>query len=317
MTGGRPAGVVLAAGEGTRLRPLTSLRPKALCPVGNVPLVDLAVHRVAAVTGAGPEHVAVNAHRGADAVLAHLGRRATVSREHPQALGTAGALGALRDWIDGRDVLVTNADLYLPAGLGRFAEGWDGRRSRLLCRPVTGRGDFPLPPGRGATAPDPPDGAAGRHEAPPGPGEGAGSAPEAPVGSPGGLRYVGVCLLPWTTVARLAPTPSGLYEVLWREQAAREELDLVTLLEVGAGEVAVDCGTPRDYLMANLHAGGGRSVVGAGAQVEGTLQRCVVWDGAWVDPQEHLVEVIRAGTRRDPVTVAAGPVPLTPRAVDR
>ena len=39
-------GVVLAAGRGTRLRPLTRLRPKALCPVGNVPLVDLALERV-------------------------------------------------------------------------------------------------------------------------------------------------------------------------------------------------------------------------------------------------------------------------------
>src|SRR5437660_59073 len=43
LTGGDPlAGIVLAAGAGTRLAPLTRLRPKALCPVGNVPLVDLA-----------------------------------------------------------------------------------------------------------------------------------------------------------------------------------------------------------------------------------------------------------------------------------
>ncbi|HLF41375.1 MAG TPA: sugar phosphate nucleotidyltransferase, partial [Acidimicrobiia bacterium] len=42
----RSAGVVLAAGLGTRLRPLTDLRPKALCPVGNVALVDLALARL-------------------------------------------------------------------------------------------------------------------------------------------------------------------------------------------------------------------------------------------------------------------------------
>lgn len=70
----RPAGVVPAAGAGTRLRPLTSLRPKALCPVGGVPLVDLAL-------------------------AAHL---------------------------DGRDALVTNADAYLPGGIGRFAGSRDG-----------------------------------------------------------------------------------------------------------------------------------------------------------------------------------------------
>ena len=44
----RPVGVVLAAGAGTRLRPLTDLRPKALCPVANRPLVDWALDRVAA-----------------------------------------------------------------------------------------------------------------------------------------------------------------------------------------------------------------------------------------------------------------------------
>ena len=42
------AAVVLAAGAGTRLRPLTRLRPKALCPVGDRPLVDHALDRVGA-----------------------------------------------------------------------------------------------------------------------------------------------------------------------------------------------------------------------------------------------------------------------------
>ena len=43
----RIAGFVLAAGAGTRLRPLTTVCPKALCPVGGTPLVDLAIERVA------------------------------------------------------------------------------------------------------------------------------------------------------------------------------------------------------------------------------------------------------------------------------
>ena len=43
------AGVVLAAGAGTRLRPLTLVRPKPLCPVGDRPLVDHALDRVATV----------------------------------------------------------------------------------------------------------------------------------------------------------------------------------------------------------------------------------------------------------------------------
>ena len=47
-------GVVLAAGEGRRLRPLTDLRPKPLCPVGNRALLDLALERVRPVVGASP-----------------------------------------------------------------------------------------------------------------------------------------------------------------------------------------------------------------------------------------------------------------------
>ena len=61
-------GVVLAAGRGTRLRPLTRLRPKALCPVGNVPLVDLALERVRPAV----EAVAVNLHHGRRALDLHL-----------------------------------------------------------------------------------------------------------------------------------------------------------------------------------------------------------------------------------------------------
>ena len=265
------AGVVLAAGAGTRLRPLTDLRPKALCPVGTVPLLDLALRRLEPLAGRGRGAVAVNANAQAAAVRAHAAGRAYVCVEAGEALGTAGALGRLRGWIDGRDVVVTNADAYLPGGLGALADaagGWDGARSRLLCTRDEGSpGDFP--------------------------------------GVARGLRYVGACVLPWRAVRELSDTPSGLYEVLWRAQAERSAVELVTLEEAGAGDVAIDCGTPADYLAANLHASGGRSVVDPAAVVLGEVERCVVWDGAHVAPGEQLVEVIRAGTREQPVTVSA------------
>ena len=73
------AAVVLAAGAGTRLRPLTWLRPKALCPVENVPLVDLAVGWARTVTGA----VAVNIHHGRAALESHLVGRVHLSIEEP------------------------------------------------------------------------------------------------------------------------------------------------------------------------------------------------------------------------------------------
>jgi MurNAc alpha-1-phosphate uridylyltransferase len=269
MTSSGFAGVVLAAGAGTRLRPLTTLRPKALCPVGTVPLVDLALARLAPLAGTGQDAVAVNAHAFAAAVAEHVAGRAHVSVEVGEALGTAGALGALREWISGRPVAVANADAYIPDGLGRLALGWDGERSRLLCSAVPGAGDFPT--------------------------------------VRRGLRYVGACLLGWSSVRPLVATPSGLFEVLWREQAERGGLELVTLGEAGTGDVAIDCGAPADYLAANLHASGGASVVDPSAVVEGVVERCVVWDGAYVGPGEHLVEAIRAGTRSAPVTVSAHP----------
>lgn len=252
------AGVVLAAGAGTRLRPLTTLRPKALCPVDRVPLLDRALAGVTAETGTGTESVAVNAHHLADQVVAHLGGSAHVQVEEPQALGTAGALGRLRGWTSGRNVVLANADAYLPSGLGDLVSGWDGERCRLLVREVDGPGDFD------------------------------------------GHDYVGACLLPWALVRHLTEEVGGLYEVLWRREHEVGRLDLAVTTAL-----AIDCGTPADYLRANLHASGGASVVGDGARVEGSIERCVVWDRAWVGPDERLADCVRAGTRDHPVTVCA------------
>ena len=266
MTDARPAGIALAAGSGTRLRPLTDLRPKALCPINGRPLVELALDRLGPLTGLGASNLAVNAHHHAEQVRAYFDdgqHRVHLQLETGEALGTAGAVAALLPWLDGRPALVTNADGYLPGGLAGFADGWDGERCRLLCRATSGRSDFTAEDGTG-------------------------------------LRYVGACLLPWRRIAGLPATPSGLYERLWRADAEAGALDLVRL---PAAAVAIDCGTPADYLAANLQASGGESVVGAGATVLGRLERSVVWDGAWVGPGEVLREQIRAGDRRRSLTV--------------
>lgn len=259
MSGLDLAGVVLAAGRGERLRPLTDLRPKPLCPMGNRPLLDWALARLTPHTGAGPDHVAVNAHHLASMIIDHVGGQVTVSIEQPVALGTAGALGRLRAWLAGRPALVTNADAYLPGGLAELVRGWDGRRIRLLGKESGQPSDF------------------------------------------GTVRYVGACLLPWSAVSTLDDQPAGLYERLWRAAFAADELELV--LTSGP---AVDCGTPADYLAANLATSDGEPVIGAGAVVEGGVTRCVVWPGAYVGPDERLVDAIRAGTREQPVTVEAG-----------
>lgn len=242
------AGVVLAAGAGTRLAPLTQHLPKALCPVGGRPLVDLALDRVAAQAGS----VAVNTHDGGAALAAHLAGRVHVSVEEPVALGTAGALGQLRSWLDGRSVLLTNADAWLPPeadeAVADLVAAWDGQRVRLLCVVDPAHGDF------------------------------------------GDLRYCGVAVLPWREVAPLAPVPSGLYEMSWRALAAADHLDLA----IWDGRY-FDCGTPADYLAANMAASGGASVVDPGADVDpaAVLERCVVWAGSRVGSAEVLRDAVR------------------------
>jgi MurNAc alpha-1-phosphate uridylyltransferase len=178
--------VVLAAGAGMRLRPLTGVLPKALCPVGGVALLDLALARARAVTS----EVAVNVHHGRPLMEAHLAaldEPVRVSVEEREALGTAGALGHLRDWIDGRPVLAVNVDAWHRADLSALTAGWDGERPRLL---TVHEG-----PGRPATW---------NHDC-----------------------YGGAALLPAAGVERLPATPAGLWETWWRELTPGVDLELV------------------------------------------------------------------------------------------
>lgn len=238
--------VVLAAGAGRRLRPLTHLLPKALCPVGGEPLLDQALARASAVTTA----VAVNAHHRRAQLASHVEARwpgVHLSVEEPEALGTAGALGRLRGWIDGRPVLVLNADAWHRADVGAFVAGWDGVRARLLTVSDPARGTWD------------------------------------------DRRYVGVALLPWDHVRRLPETPAGLWEVSWRHLRPGHELELVP-----HDGPFFDCGTPGDYLAANLASSGGRTVVGDGAVVDGEAEESVVWAGARVEAAERLWRAVRA-----------------------
>lgn len=170
------AGVVLAAGFGSRLRPLTDVLPKPLCPVANEPLVDSAIAHVRTITG----DVAVNVHHHRDRLQRHLEPLGVhLSIEDPEPLGTAGALGRLRDWIDGRPTLVHNSDAWHAADLvHQLADGWDGERIRLLVVD-------PRPPMQADFA--------------------------------DGTVFAGVSLNPWRDIAKLEPVPTGLWEVCWRQ----------------------------------------------------------------------------------------------------
>ena len=254
--------MALAAGAGTRLAPITDSIPKPLCTVAAETLLDLALARLDTV-GADP---AVNVHHHAALLRASVGNRAHVAHERPEALGTAGAIANLRDFIDGRPVVVVNGDTWCPGGLEPLVDGWDGERVRVF---VPGGGDF------------------------------------------GPRSAIVGTLVPWRIVRALEVTPSGLYEVVWRDEHAAGRLEVV-----GYDGPWVDCGTPSDLLEANLAALGqgtarhrhaivhgriDRTAVGADAEVLGDVSESVLLAGAEVAADEVLRRVVRwveAGRQR-------------------
>lgn len=259
--------VVLAAGEGTRLRPLTLLRPKPLCPVGNVPSLERALAAVAGLGRRGPAQVAVNVSWLGEQVATYVGGRAHVSWERDGPLGTAGALGRLRDWVAGRGVLAVNSDAYLSGGsLAALTAGWDGETVRLLGVPG-----------------DPRD-------------------PE----TFSGHRFAGLSLLPWRRVRDLPARRHELVGAVWRAAEAAGELEVVRydgyFRDTGtpAGYLAANLHAAGEGSLiapgATVTGHCERSVVGAGAVVHGKVTRCVLWPGAVVGPDEHLVDAVRAGT---------------------
>src|ERR1700722_14951360 len=104
--------MILAAGAGTRLRPLTNTVPKPLCPIANVPLL----HRTLLwLSGQGIREVAVNASYLAEEVVTSLGDgsafglTAHVSVEH-HLLGTSGAVQRCADYFRDEPFFVVYGD---------------------------------------------------------------------------------------------------------------------------------------------------------------------------------------------------------------
>ena len=130
--------MVMAAGLGKRMRPLTATRPKPLVEVAGQALLDHVLDRLRA---AGVEKVIVNVHYLPDALEAHLSARSnglevTISDERTQLLETGGGLVKAAPMIDCDPFLAVNSDnLWLdgPADtLKLLASHWDGDRMDAL-----------------------------------------------------------------------------------------------------------------------------------------------------------------------------------------
>ncbi len=154
--GPEPVGFCLAAGAGTRLRPLTAQVPKPLLAPAGRSLVDLAVE---ALGRAAARQVVVNTHHGARQLADHLDGRPGVRVLHePELLGTGGALANAYHLglLGGGTVLVTGADVLVhPADLARVADLVD-RGAGVAIGLVPGRpGLLTVRLDGGAAVPDP------------------------------------------------------------------------------------------------------------------------------------------------------------------
>lgn len=247
---------VLAAGLGTRLRPLTEELPKPAWPFFDVPL---AAHVLRALAAAGVEEVVVNLHHLGDPLRRALepwipaGLAVRWSPE-PDILGTGGALVPWRERLGQGPFLLCNADTYQELDLADLTafHRRKGGAATLVLRPA--------PPGSAAPIERDSEGRIVRFL--------DARAPGAPEGAP--CEFTGVHLIEPPVLAHL---PAGRFCInadVHRRLVARGE---PLFGYVAEGEPFwSDLGTPERYLAAH------RAFLGAGRLPEGSPGRLVLAD---------------------------------------
>jgi mannose-1-phosphate guanylyltransferase len=295
---------LLAAGFGTRLRPLTLARPKPLLPVCGIPMLDYALAHVRAH---GHTEVMVNAHYLWEQVAVWADtHRVTLQVELPVVLGTGGGLRAALDSFD-ESVVIVNADILSDVDLSALVADLPPDGASMALRPA-------------------PDAAQiGPVEA-----DGQGrvvritSVVPSDSGIPG-THFTGVHAMSRAAVARIPST--GEQCVVRTAYKALVPAGLVG--HTRHTGTWVDVGKPMAYLEANLGVLDGRistpidpwkrgqrgpggswlgaeaclegrvthSIVGAGAAVgpDVSLKDCVVWDGVTVPSGDYTRAVIFDG----------------------
>jgi NDP-sugar pyrophosphorylase family protein len=222
---------LLAAGRGTRFRPVTESIPKPLFPYLNVPLIRAHLTRL---ERHGILEAGVNLHHLGEKIEGHLRDRPAdlpKLRLFPEAeiLGTAGALRNAAGWLSGGDFLVVNTDTVIepdiPALLARHRE--TGRAATLLVvenrnpdryTPLQAEGDRITGFGM-------------------------------PVEKP--LLYTGVCVLSPSVLHRIPPGEAALVADLWAPLLGETPDEIGWLFHRGPFD---DLGRPSDFLRASLEA---------------------------------------------------------------
>ena len=132
--------VVLCAGAGTRLRPLTFSRPKHLLPVAGRPLLGIALDTIIA---AGIKQIALVVGHQAEAVQGFVGDGSAWGAEvsyitQEQPLGLGHAVNCAREYVGDCPFVVFLGDNLLEAGIGDFVASFraDEPEAALMVRPV-------------------------------------------------------------------------------------------------------------------------------------------------------------------------------------
>lgn len=129
--------MMLAAGLGTRMRPITDTLPKPLVKVHGKTLLD---HGLDALDRAGVQHVVVNVHHHADQMETHLSQRTqpkiAISDERAELLDSGGGVANALSMIGGKPFFLLNSDTFWIEGytpnLKRMSDFWNGQNMDIL-----------------------------------------------------------------------------------------------------------------------------------------------------------------------------------------
>ena len=118
---------ILAAGLGTRLKPLTDTMPKALVPVGGRPLLQILIEKIQKLRAAGFERIVINVHHFAQQIIDFLAAHQqfslpiSISDERSQLLETGGGLKQAASLFQNDDpILIHNVDILSNVNLSEF-----------------------------------------------------------------------------------------------------------------------------------------------------------------------------------------------------
>ena len=136
--------ILLAAGLGTRLRPLTNQIPKCLVTIKGKPLLGIWLDKL---TEVGVESILVNTHHLADKVETYVAsgnyKGSVVVVNEPILLGTAGTLIANLPFFENEDGFLVHADNYIREDLWRFVAAHKMRSPGCVITMLTFRSDNP------------------------------------------------------------------------------------------------------------------------------------------------------------------------------